>query len=84
MYSEDLINISNFKNCNTNYKNRNKNFKKGNKNDKTSFMMKNNKKCYKIYMKTKSRFILWNHYILEKQSNAPNFRKTEKTYSSDM
>ena len=44
MYSEDLINISNFKNCNTNYKNRNKNFKKGNKNDKTSFMMKNNKK----------------------------------------
>ena len=37
MYSEDLINISNFKNCNTNYKNRNKN-------DKTSFMMKNNKK----------------------------------------
>ena len=35
-------------------------------------------------MKTKSRFILWNHYILEKQSNTPNFRKTEKTYSSDM
>ena len=44
MCSEDLINISNFKNCNTNYKKRNKNFKKGNKNDKTSFMMKNNKK----------------------------------------
>ena len=84
MYSEDLINISNFKIVTQIIKIEIKILKKEIKMIKPVLWRKTTKKCYKIYMKTKSRFILWNHYILEKQSNAPNFRKTEKTYSSDM